>query len=53
MSVHYGFTIEIYGFTYPAARVPSFLCLCSCWKTLRRIDDDGRPENKCRDTENS
>ena len=53
MPVRNGFTTEVYKFTYglrTLRHVPLLVRLSSRWKTWRR-DDDARPENTSRDTE--
>ena len=53
MSVRNGFTTEVYEITYglrTLRHVPLLVRLSSRWKTWRR-DDDARPENASRDTE--
>ena len=53
MSVRNGFTTEVYELTYSLRtlrHVPLLVRLSSRWKTWRR-DDDARPENASRDTE--
>ena len=55
MSVRNGFTIEIYRFTHSllSGMCHSWCYQCIIVRKTRRIDNEGRLENKARDIEDS